>query len=238
VDELYAAPADGFVAARDELARRLRAAGDRDASAAVKRLRRPSLVASALNQVARQHADDVAALLDAGEAVGTAQAAAVTEGDRGGLRDAARRRRELVGELARRVSALAGAAHHDEAVATLEAASIDPEVGRLLRRGRLTKEVPAPAVFGFGAIPDDVEADDASGGGTAPTPPAPADTARHRREVARAERAVAEADDAVARAGSDLEEASAAVEAATARLAAARSERDAAVGARDELTSS
>jgi hypothetical protein len=46
---LYAGPLDGFVARRDALAKELRAAGQREAAAAIKNLRKPSRVAWALD---------------------------------------------------------------------------------------------------------------------------------------------------------------------------------------------
>ncbi len=108
-----------FVPARDALARELRKAGDRPAAVAVRDLRRPTVTAWALNQVARRQPDDVAALLEAAEAVGAAQAAAVSSGTPEALRAATRRRRELVAVLARAATALAGPTHADEVEATL-----------------------------------------------------------------------------------------------------------------------
>ncbi|MDP8988077.1 MAG: hypothetical protein M3N11_06985, partial [Actinomycetota bacterium] len=55
LDQLYELEPRHFVAARDRLVRELRAAGERQAAAAVKGLRRPTVVAWALNQVARAH---------------------------------------------------------------------------------------------------------------------------------------------------------------------------------------
>jgi hypothetical protein len=49
---LYRRPLEEFVAARDQLARQLRAAGDRDAARQVAGLRRPSISAWAANQLA------------------------------------------------------------------------------------------------------------------------------------------------------------------------------------------
>lgn len=73
VDELFALAPEGFTAARDALARRLRSEGDREAATAVKALRRPTAAAWALNQVVRQHRDEVEALVHAGEALAEAQ---------------------------------------------------------------------------------------------------------------------------------------------------------------------
>src|SRR4051794_29313324 len=66
---LYAAPPDAFVAGRTRLAKGLRGAGDRPAAAQVAKLAKPSAAAWALNHVARQDADVVAAWLDAAAAL-------------------------------------------------------------------------------------------------------------------------------------------------------------------------
>ncbi|MFL6185898.1 MAG: hypothetical protein ACJ745_13955, partial [Actinomycetes bacterium] len=50
---LYRLPPGEFVAARDQLARQLRAAGGREAARRVAALRRPSISAWAANQLAR-----------------------------------------------------------------------------------------------------------------------------------------------------------------------------------------
>src|SRR4051812_17139068 len=55
IDELYTVDPSEFVARRNALAKELRAAGDRDAAAEVSKLRRPTVVAAALNQLARRN---------------------------------------------------------------------------------------------------------------------------------------------------------------------------------------
>lgn len=235
VDQLYALEPGQFVAARDRLARQLRADGDREAAAAVKKLRRPTVVAWALNQVARAHPDEVAELIEAGAAVGRAQAEAVGGGASAELRQATRRRRQVASQLARAATELAGAAHHDEAVATIDAASFDPEVAQLLRRGRLTRELPPPSGFGLAAMPDVVgtapapapaEAEGSTAGAPAPPSPPPPDLEPLRRDVARTEDAVAQAQADVHRAEEVLERARAGLEAARAVLATALEDRD------------
>ncbi len=251
VDQLYELEPGQFVAARDRLARALRAAGDREAATAIKRLRRPTLVAWALNQVARAHGEEVAELLDAGAAVGRAQAQAMSGSASGELRAATRRRRELASTLARAAADLAGATHHDEAVATLDAASFDPEVGELLRRGRLTRELPPPSGFGMAAMPgvadlpepaeaaEPAEEPGAAGGSVGQRPPE-VDLEPLRREVDRTEAAVAEAEGviagaegAVAEADEQVRRAEEARAEAGAGLHAARGELDGAVADRE-----
>lgn len=233
LDQLYELEPRHFVAARDRLARELRAAGERQAAAAVKGLRRPTVVAWALNQVARAHPEEVAELIDAGAAVGRAQAQALGGGASAELRAASRRRREVASTLARAVADLAGAAHHDEAVATLDAASFDPEVAELLRRGRLTRELPPPSGFGMADMPDPREP------ATAPTPPRPPapDLEPLRRELARAEEAVAGTENDVRRAEEALEQARAGVDAARRRRDDAVEDRERARAALAEAES-
>ena len=148
VDGLYALPPEEFVAARNALARTL----PKPEAAEVRKLRRPSVVAWAINQAVRRSPALVAALLDAGEALRAAQEAAVTGGGGGAaLREATAARRDAVRRLAAEVGVrpeYAGAV-----AATLEAATVDSSVAEALRAGRLEREV-EPGGFGFGDIPD------------------------------------------------------------------------------------
>ena len=75
---------EGFIAARDALVARLRASGRDDDAAVVKALRKPTVVAWALNQLSIRDPDGVRGLLDSGAEVRAAQQAAVVEtgGDR------------------------------------------------------------------------------------------------------------------------------------------------------------
>ena len=70
---LYQLPLEQFVATRDQLARRLRAAGDRDSARQVAALRRPPVSAWAANQLAHAAPNGVAELLEVGAALRQAQ---------------------------------------------------------------------------------------------------------------------------------------------------------------------
>ena len=83
---LYRLPLAEFVAGRDQLARQLRAAGDREAARRVAALRRPSISAWAANQLARAAPNAMAELLEVGAALAQAQQDALA-----GQPDAARR---------------------------------------------------------------------------------------------------------------------------------------------------
>lgn len=216
LDRLFELEPAEFVAARDALAQQLRVGGERDRAAEVKALRRPTVAAWALNQVARQRADDVAALAEAGHAVQEAQARAVGSGDRSTFREATDRRRRLIAELTRAAVALAGDAHRDAIAATLETASLDDEAAAALRGGRLTKELEAPASFGFDGLSN-------PGPEAAPRRrKAPAPRPDRRQAAAEKERAEKKRAEQQERARAAVAEAEAELAAATARLEAAR----------------
>jgi hypothetical protein len=147
VDRLYGLPLGEFTAERDAAAKALRAAGDRDTAAEVKRLRKPSRLAWALNQVRRHDPEPVDELIAAGERLQDAQRQLVEAGERGLLRDAAAEERELVGkiaELAERELATSGHPPNPTAQAklfsTLHACAADSEVRDALAAGRLLGE--------------------------------------------------------------------------------------------------
>jgi hypothetical protein len=99
--DLFAVAPDEFVAARDQLARELRAAGDKDEAAAVKRMRRPAVPVWALNQVATSDPHAIRELLAASEEARTAQNDVLEGADADVLRVALARRREAIGAAAR-----------------------------------------------------------------------------------------------------------------------------------------
>ena len=161
VEALYGLPLDEFIKARDALAKARSKEQGKEAGAAVKGLRKPSVVAWALNQLARQHPDDVEALLEAGARLRRAQTAALEGGEPGELREATRAEagevQALAGQAASilRAAGRGGSATQEERLAaTLRAAAVDAEAGDLLRRGVLTEEL-SPAGFGFGIGEDD-----------------------------------------------------------------------------------
>jgi hypothetical protein len=167
-DELFGLTPEEFVAARDELARRLRREGDAEAARRVKALRRPPLSAWAVNQLARGQQKALDQLMAAGERLRAAHRAALAGGDAAELRAAARAEREAVAGLV--TTALAGlreAGHpatdatRDRVAATLHAAAASPEAADLVRHGRLTADLDPS---GFGTTPDD-EAEAAAGRG-------------------------------------------------------------------------
>ncbi len=151
-DELYGLPAGEFTAARDRAAAVARQAGDREVAATIKKLRRPTVSAWAVNRLARDQADEVTRLLDAGAALRQAQANLDAEE----LRRLTQEGQHLVGDLARQARQAAGdagqavsEAAYRELEATLHAALADPEAGEAVRSGRLTRPL---QYSGFGPV--------------------------------------------------------------------------------------
>ncbi|MGH9138680.1 MAG: hypothetical protein ACRD0G_16825, partial [Acidimicrobiales bacterium] len=101
LQELLAAPFDEFVAARKELAKRLKADGDNEAAAWVTGVRKPARLVWALDQLAREQGDNLERYVRAAASLQTAQRAGDGEGIRNathGLRDAAGRLAQAVAE--------------------------------------------------------------------------------------------------------------------------------------------
>ena len=156
-DELFGLPPEEFVAARDELARRLRREGDADAANRVKALRRPSLSAWAVNRLAREPGRALGPLLAAGERLRAAHQAALAGEGAAQLRSAAKAEREAVAHLVETALELLREAGHpttdatrDRVAATLHAAAASPEAADLVRNGRLTTDLD-PSGFGTAA---------------------------------------------------------------------------------------
>ena len=141
--ELYGLAPDGFIEGRDALARQLAEGGEPELAAAIKKLRKPTLVAWAVNVASRERPADVDALLRAGDDLRQAQVAAISGKGADDLRTATQSRRMKVAglaEVALEAIGARGSAHRDAIVLTLEAASVDPELGERLRDGTLERE--------------------------------------------------------------------------------------------------
>ena len=154
-EELYGLSPGDFTRARDARVKEVRGDGDREAANAIKALRKPTVAAWALNQLARRRPNELERLLRAGEELRTAQEELVGGGDRGAFQDAATTERELVAELSADATALAseagerGSGLQEKVAATLHAAALDEETAEELRAGRLVRE--REAIGGFGA---------------------------------------------------------------------------------------
>jgi hypothetical protein len=191
---LYQLPLEQFVATRDQLARRLRAAGDRATARQVAALRRPPISAWAANQLATAAPNAVAELLEAGTALRQAQqdALAGQPGAARQLRTATAHLRAAITRLRQRAETLlvrSGHAASDATLArlaaTLQAAATSDEATRAaLSEGRLPGDLD-PAGFGLDLVPPPAEP--AAPADVVPAAPvAPVDQAAARRERARA----------------------------------------------------
>ena len=145
VAEIYGGPLDAFVTARDALARELRSAGDREAAAEVKALRKPRALAWGLDAARLDAPDAVTDLAGAAAAVGEAQSG------RGDLRSALA---DLRAAERRVVDAAAGAAErHGQRLdpvalsGAVRAVIADPDALADLQAGRL---VDTPDAGGLG----------------------------------------------------------------------------------------
>jgi hypothetical protein len=155
---LFREPPETFIAARNALAARLADAGDAEGSRAVKALRKPTVAAWALDQVAERDPDGVRALLDAGAELRAAQQAALSSkrGATDRLQEAGATRKEAVARLARVAEdalsdgGRSAGAHTDAIVQALEICSVDPEAGAALAAGVL--ERPPERAAGFGEL--------------------------------------------------------------------------------------
>ena len=230
------------MAERKQLAKELRAGGDREAAAEVAKLPKPTPPAWALNQLAREETDAVGAWLEAAAALREA-----TANPGPGLRDAMAEHRDATRRLlatardrARPSGRPLSEPMLDRVRVLLQAATAEPEQAEALRRGAIVEggaEAELPEVEetapdkprgrgarSGGARPSAAER--SRGAGTAKASAAERRAAKEReaerKENERAER-LAELERHVKAAEDDL-----------ARLRAEAGERDAAVGDADE----
>jgi hypothetical protein len=194
LEDLADVPPEGFVAARDELVKRLKADGKATEAAEVKKLRKPTVTRWVADQVRRHHAEEVETLRSALSNVAAAQETAITSGDRGALAEATAQRRDAMTALSRAVDDVLAAGerpvlHRDEVLGAIEA--------------DVTAEVASRGTFG---VRDDLEVPERAARKSARDR-----VAERREENARA--AIEAAEARVARAREELEAAQAALEA-------------------------
>ena len=139
-DRLYAGSPDAFTPDRDAAAKQATRDGDKPLAARLKRLKRPSVAAWAVNLLVRRETgqiDDVLVLADSLRA-----AAQALDGEE--LRTLTRQRRQLTAALTTTARGLAKAqgvrlspAVLDQVEGTLTAAMLDPVAAQAVRTGRL-----------------------------------------------------------------------------------------------------
>jgi hypothetical protein len=214
-DELFGLALEDFVAQRDTLAKALRAEGRREDADAVRKLRKPTAVVWAVNQVMRTQRAPARALIEA------ADNALKRPGDR----DARRAHSDALDELARAAAGLLRGGGHglsDDMLArvrsALHAASLDHELRDEFVAGRLQAE-PGPA--GLAALsamsaqpkPRAAKAKPKPKPKAKAPPPQPRPSAAALKRVQRAETRVAKAREALASAEQELADARAALDA-------------------------
>ncbi len=160
IDRLYALPREEFTRERDELAKRLRKEGERDAAAAVKALKKPSVAAWAVNQVRRDRPEDVRRLLEVTEELHRVYAGLSSAGARERLAEAAEMQRELIRSLVRCAAELLEADGHSASEATLSkvadtlrAAALDEALRVQVSAGTVVKEQRAAGLGPLESLP-------------------------------------------------------------------------------------
>ena len=160
---LYQRPLAEFIAARSDIEARLREGGDPRSADRVKRLRKPSLSAWTIDQLAGRDRGDLAALLTLGNELRAAQRRALAGGGGTKLQARAAERRRLIDRLldgARQVLQEAGhpasRSQLDQVEHTLLATATDQALAERVRGGTLDREAPPPSDFG-GLSPDELE---------------------------------------------------------------------------------
>ncbi len=155
--DLYGLPLEQFTSERTALAKALRAEGRREDAARAARLRKPSVAAWAVNQLARTQVRAINALFEAGDELQRAHADLIAgSGDGGALRAASERERAAVDELVVAARGLLSSDGHelsqttlDRVAETLRAAAIDPDARSQVQAGRLEREL---RHVGLGAV--------------------------------------------------------------------------------------
>jgi hypothetical protein len=162
---LFRGQPEEFIAARNALVEQLRSEDRKDDAAAVKAVRKPTLVVWALNQLAARDPKGVEALLDAGRELRAAQQAALSaDGGAERMREATVARRNVIARLltvaseALEESGHGGGTQGESIASALGTASVDQEAGERLASGTL-EAVPAESggfgdVFGLASVPD------------------------------------------------------------------------------------
>jgi hypothetical protein len=152
LQQLYGVDLDEFVAERKRLVQSLREEGRPREAEDVAARRKPPLPAFLANRLARSRPRETAELIGAAERLAKAHA-----GSAGDLRDAQERFRNALRKLVEGLADVANRSVSDAVeqrlIATLRAASVDPDMAALLRRGVLADEVDPAGFDALAGIP-------------------------------------------------------------------------------------
>lgn len=152
LDRLYSLPLDEFTAARNDIAK----GAEGDAAKTVKALKKPSVAAWAINQLARKHSEELHELLSVRDELEHA-------GSPAALRELSNKRRSLVARLTKLAKRILEEAGYGSSQPTLEKVSQGLLAGGTeeerddLEKGRLTREPSASGLEAFGFDVDTVE---------------------------------------------------------------------------------
>lgn len=146
LDRLYSLPPEEFIAARNELAKRFRDEGERAVAARIKEIKRPTVSAWVVNQLARGRELDVERLLRAGERLRKAQLQAVAQKDAAEFLEARRDEQAALGHLTQAAREILQSANRstsilDRVAATLRTAATREDGRLILKQGRLAEDL-------------------------------------------------------------------------------------------------
>lgn len=153
IDHLFGLAPEEFTAARDQLAKQLRDDGKRESASSVKALRKPTLIAWALNQLSRRERAALETLIESGDALRAAQRKALSGVEATPFRTAMEQRRRLVRQLTRRAMEILREAGRgsqsaeEELARSLEAVSTYTDAADALLQGRLEKPLSGSSGF-------------------------------------------------------------------------------------------
>jgi hypothetical protein len=184
IDSLFALPLDEFTSARNALAKRLAAKGEKDQAAEVKALRKPSVTAWAVNRLAHDYAREVGQLLKATEDVSGSRDASTlrrtTAARTKVLSDLVEAARSILDEAGRTASG----GQLEKITQTLQTASTSDEHKDDLVKGRLQADL-EPSGFGEVVAFAPQEAGRGVGSAATQTSGAESQTIDHRARAAK-----------------------------------------------------
>jgi hypothetical protein len=235
-DALYAGPPEGFTEARNQAAKQQQDGGGKELAGRIKKLKKPSVAAWAVNLLVRRESEQIDSVLGFAEQLRAA--AEALDGEE--LRALTRQRRQLTTALASTARSLAREAGVrltgpvvDQVEGILTAAMLDPVAAQAVRTGRVVTAFTSTGVSeleldGVVAVPEAIDVR------ATPVEAPPEETEQVALHVvpdggaklAAAEDAVAEAGEHVEAAEGELSEAESAVEELNARRLQLQGEAD------------
>ena len=234
LDRLFEAPLDEFTTTRGALVAELKESGDAKGAAELKAIRKPTVGAWAVNQLARRHPSEVSRLFEIRDEI-------AASGDATVMRRGAEERKKLLVSLVAKAEAVLDEAGHsatttatERIMQTLQAGDSD-EDREAIEKGRLTKEL-SPS--GFGGLSGFAPTGDLAGDDVEEEEEDASAEERRRANALEAEAAAAEgereaAEEEVARLRQELTRAERSASAASKRATKAREKADKAKGGLD-----